>query len=59
MDSIFFGQHTTTYSPDSEGSRAPTQRDTSRVIFVLLSSALCRSITRVLIAPPVLCYAAH
>ena len=34
MGLTFFGQHTTIWSPDSDGSRAPTQRDLSRVIFV-------------------------
>jgi hypothetical protein len=34
MGLTFFGQHTTIWSPDSDRSRAPTQRDLSRVIFV-------------------------
>ena len=34
MDPTFFRQHTTTYSPDSDVSHPPTQRDPSRVIFV-------------------------
>jgi len=39
MDSIFFRQHTTTCSPDSNGSRALTQRDPSSVMFVLFVSS--------------------
>ena len=34
MGLTFFGQHTTIWSPDSDRSRAPTQRDLSRVILV-------------------------